>query len=89
MRGKVTISTYTGALLSFAIFFVMLIYGALKMIILISRANPNVSTYTEVNFFNSDDILNLRDSGLRVAFGIEGYLDNELKDDPRYVKTLV
>ena len=89
MRGTYKVSTYSGAMLSFAIVIVLLLYGALKFIVLLSRSNPNVSTYTELNQFDSSDVLNLRDTNIRVAFGIEGYLDNELKNDPRYVKTIV
>ena len=33
--------------------------------------------------------MNFKDKGVRFAFGIEGFLDKTLKDDPRYVKTLV
>ena len=33
--------------------------------------------------------MNLQENGVRFAFGIEGFLDKELKDDPRYVKWIV
>ena len=33
--------------------------------------------------------INLRDKGKNFAFGIEGFQDKELKDDPRYVKMLI
>ena len=32
--------------------------------------------------------MNLKDSGLRFAFAIEGYLDHELKNDTRFVKQI-
>ena len=48
-----------------------------------------MSNYTEQNFFDSSNVLNLKDSDIRFAFGIEGYLDKELKDSPKYVKTFV
>ena len=82
MRGRTGFSTYAGALLSFAILFVMLIYGTIKLIQLNGKLNPNVSTYTEQNFFDSSNVLNLKESGIRFAFGIEGFLDKELKDSP-------
>ena len=34
-------------------------------------------------------MINFKEKGIRLAFGIEGFLDKELKDDPRYVKNLV
>ena len=89
VRGRTAVSSYFGALLSFAIFFVMLIYGALKMIHLLSKHNPNLSTYTDYSYFDSKDVLNLRDKKIKVAFGIEGFLDKELKYDPQYVKNMV
>mmetsp|Transcript_31913 Transcript_31913/g.39629 ORF Transcript_31913/g.39629 Transcript_31913/m.39629 type:complete len:121 (-) Transcript_31913:819-1181(-) len=88
MRGRDSVSSWPGGLLSFAILFVILIYGALKLVMLVSRANPNVSTYLEQNFFDSSERMNLKERGVRFAFGIEGFLDKELKNDPRYVKTL-
>ena len=33
--------------------------------------------------------MNVRDADMRFAFGVEGWLDRELKDDQRYVKMLV
>ena len=33
--------------------------------------------------------MNFKKNNLRFAFGIEGYLDSELKNDPKYVKTVV
>ena len=36
--------------------------------------------------FGSENVLNLSDKGQRFAFGVEGFLDKELKEDPRYVK---
>ena len=39
--------------------------------------------------FDSTNVVNLKDSGLRFAFGIEGYLDSELKNDNRFVKSMV
>ena len=37
--------------MSFFIFFVIMIYGALKFVMLMSKGNPNVSTYLEENFY--------------------------------------
>ena len=43
----------------------------------------------ESDAINKYDKLNMKDAGLQLAFGIEGYKDNELKDDPNYVKMIV
>ena len=76
MRGKVFIPSIAGGVLSFSIFYVLLLYAAVKLIQLVSRANPNVSSYEQLTYFDSDNVMNLKDSGLRFAFAIEGYLDH-------------
>ena len=88
VRGRETIGTWPGAVASFCIFFVLILYGALKLSQLMSRANPNISAYVEKNFFDSSEILNLKENNMRFAFGVEGFLDREMKTDSRYVKTL-
>ena len=47
IRGRHSISSWPGGLMSFFIFFVIMIYGALKFVMLMSKGNPNVSTYLE------------------------------------------
>ena len=67
----------------------MILYALLKFDRLISRSNPNVSTYLEQSVLTSEDSVKLKDVGIRFAFAIEGYVDGELKNDPRFVKTIV
>ena len=67
----------------------MVLYAGIKLDALINRQNPNVSTFTEELVLTSDDHANLKGSGLRFAWTIEGYGDKELKNDPRYVKPLM
>ena len=43
----------------------------------------------ERNFFDYQTKLDLTLIGFKMAFSVEGYLDSELKDDPRYVKYIV
>ena len=47
-----------------------------------------ISTFRERGVITKHEHLNLRDAGLSFAFGIEGYNDRELKDDPRFVKVI-
>mmetsp|Transcript_34454 Transcript_34454/g.42514 ORF Transcript_34454/g.42514 Transcript_34454/m.42514 type:complete len:98 (-) Transcript_34454:58-351(-) len=68
---------------------VMLSYGSVKLIQLNDKANPVIAENTEVMLFDSSEHLNLYEIGFRFAFSIEGYLDQERKDDPRYVRTIV
>ena len=67
----------------------MLLYAGIKLTMLINRENPNVSTFIEEFVLTSDDKVNLKNSGLRFAWTMEGYSDKELKNDPRYVKYLM
>ena len=64
----------------------MLWYAGLKLEMLITRANPTVSTFKEEFVLTSEDRLNLKDAGMYFAWTWEGYNDKKLKDDPRYVK---
>ena len=88
-RGQTTVASWPGGLVSFIIAIVMMIYGAIKLVQLLNRANPNVSSYVEQNFFDSSEVIDLKEKKIRFAFGIEGFLDKELKNDTRYVKNLV
>ena len=54
-----------------------------------SRHNPNISSFRRQSFFDPSTVISFREYGLRFAFNVEGYLDNQVKDDPTYVKYLV
>ena len=89
MSGTKVIHTKTGGLLSFCMFVLLLIYASLKLIQLFDRDNPNVSEFLEPNVFNFNDKLDLNKIGFRLAFSVEGFLDQQVKDDPKYVKYIV
>ena len=48
-----------------------------------------VSSYLERDAVTADDKISIDDVGLRFAFGIEGYVDGKLRDDPNFVRWLV
>ena len=56
---------------------------------LFNRSNPNISTFTEEYKLSSDHKLNLKEQAIRFTWTIEGYVDKELKNDPRFVKFLM
>ena len=87
MRGRTSVSTICGAIVTFVIIIITLLYSTIKFVQLMSRANPLVSSFLKQGVFDSDNIANFRDKGIRFAFGIEGFLDKEMKDDTRYVKS--
>ena len=56
---------------------------------MLERHNPTILNLTQQDAVSKDEVTNLVDAGIRFAFGIEGFLDKELKSDPAYVKWLV
>lgn len=71
------------------IFLLMLIYATLKFDHLVNRKNPTINSYNERGAIETTEKTNFFDKGLHFAFGVEGFLDKELKEDPHYVKMLV
>ena len=88
IKGESKVATVTGGLLSFFVGVVFFIYGTLKLSHLMDKYNPNISEVKETNVYTTDTRLNLNDIGFRIAFAVEGYVDQELRDDHRYVKYL-
>ena len=57
---------------------------------MMQRHNPDVSSFLEQEVLTHKNAeINFRDKQLKLAFGFEGFLDKELKDDERFVKTYV
>ena len=72
--------------MSFAVYFILLLYASLKLDRMLKRTNPDVSQFMEYDVRSSDEKVNLHEWGFQFAFAIEGYRDEQLKDDPRFVK---
>ena len=75
MRGRESIPSYAGCLLSFAIACIMVVYASIKFSHLMTKHNPSIASFTEEDAINPDDKFNFRDNGLKFAFGIEGFID--------------
>jgi len=69
------VPSIAGGVLSLIVLVVMLLYSSLKLTKLVKRANPNISSYVEEGAISTDEKMNLKDIGIRFAFGVEGYLD--------------
>ena len=66
----------------------VVMYGALKFSHLMTKHNPNISTYFIENEM-SGIALNLNEKNYRIAFTVESYLSpKKQKRDPRYIKYL-
>ena len=63
----------------------MLNYAGMKFVHLISRHNPESSSYFKER--SEDEILNLNESKYRIAFSIEDYnTPKRFKNDPKFVR---
>ena len=87
MRGRSHVPSFCGAFASLLVYLIVAVYGLMKFIHLQSRHNPNISTFLEQSALDSESSrMKFTDQPIRIAFGLEGYLDRESKYDPRYVK---
>mmetsp|Transcript_13929 Transcript_13929/g.17661 ORF Transcript_13929/g.17661 Transcript_13929/m.17661 type:complete len:84 (+) Transcript_13929:182-433(+) len=75
--------------MTFLIMVILLLYSTVKFIQLMSHHNPAVSSFLGRSVFDSSNELKFEEVGIRFAFGVEGFLDKELKDDSRFVKSFV
>jgi len=48
-----------------------------------------ISQATIEDFFQPNEVLNSSESGFKIAFGVESYVDRVSKDDPEYVEWVV
>ena len=87
--GRTSVPSLIGGICSFLVMMLVLMYSALKFKQLTNRTNPNISRFLERDAIDSTTKFNLLDVGFHFAFGVEGFLDREMKNDPRYVKLLV
>ena len=86
IKGKDGVNTIAGGVFSIALYMVVFMYTTIKCSHLLTKHNPNISTY-----FKDDEIrdsaVNLNEKKFRFAFTIENvYGKYEQKNDPRYVK---
>ena len=75
LKGKEKVASIQGGVLSIVMISMMLWYAAIKFNMLMLRDNPNVSTFTEESVLTSLDKLNLKESGMLLAWTWEGYSD--------------
>ena len=87
ISGQERMYTAAGGLFSLMIFSVVFIFGAQKMVNLVSRRNPTVNTYVEPNFFMKENTFApFKEKSFQMAFLVESYLTRQAVTDPRYVK---
>ena len=81
-------ATNTGFFISVLLMIIMVMYGSVKFMYLISRNNPNISSVLRKSAYDAYDSLNLKNTSIRFAFGLEGYFDKESKVNPNFVYSI-
>ena len=86
LKGKSSIGTVFGGVLSLAILYLTFLFGCTKLVHLIERRNPTVNTYTRADAYENEEKLSLNDFNFMMAFTVENYYTHETLNDPRYTK---
>ena len=89
IQGDSKLNTALGGVFTVCIFMCTIAYTVIKSIHLASGHNPVINIYTETNYYSSTDKVNLSETGFRLAFSVEGFIDQIAKTDTSYVKWFV
>ena len=71
--------------MSIVIMILTLVYALLKFNTLYTRQDPTI--YSET-FKDSTDMMRMKETDIVMAFALESYQHKELKEDPRYIRTI-
>ena len=72
IKGRNFVSSLPGGIFSLIIFSTMIFYASVKFVHLVSRHNPTVSSYKNEFFFDASEEVDLYESSVHFAFGVEG-----------------
>ena len=61
LKGKKSVNTVLGGLLSASVFLVTLAYSSYKFISLMTKANPIINEIDQLNYFGNTDYLDLNE----------------------------
>ena len=89
VKGQSYVHTLVGGIMTILLVGTVLLYATIQLINLMNRRNPTMSQFIEEHYFNENDKYNLNTSGFKIAFAIEDYHTQVLKDDTRYVKWII
>ena len=85
--GREKFPTTLGGVVTVFMFSILSIYSLIKLEHLLSRSNPNISSFTEPQALPADYRVMLKEKNFQFAWAFESHHgDRELKDDPRFVK---
>jgi len=85
LKGSDKVQTKVGGITTLIIIIVVILFSIVKFEHLISKYNPQMSSYfREIPF---EEKVNFNDKGFHIAFSIEDYYaPSKLKNDPAYTK---
>ena len=86
MQGESEVRSGAGGCATFTIFFILLMFGTLKFVHLMSKANPNISIHLDKENFDLSYEYNLREEGFMMAFALERADDETPLNEPRILK---
>ena len=86
LKGQEIVNTVLGGLCTGIIISIVMIFATFKINMLINKENPVMSELSIPDFYGIEDELLFNDMNFRVAFSVEGYWDEEMKADERYIK---
>ena len=89
IKGQVHMSTVVGGVMTFLLLTLSFAYALIKILHLANATNPVMSELSLPEHYSSLDKYYLAENNFKMAFSVEGYLDRENKNDPRYVKWFV
>ena len=82
-------STPIGGFMTFLLLTLSFFYAVIKTIHLAKATNPVMSELNIPDNYSSSDKFFFAENNFKMAFSVEGFLTNENKNDPRYVKWFV
>ena len=85
MQGQTAIGTRLGTSLTFIAGVIVLIYALAKFTDISTVRGQSISYFEEENVASSE-AMNLQAQNFRIALAFEGYNDQKLKNDGRYVR---
>lgn len=90
IRGEGEVRTYLGGIISSAIIAVTILFSLLKMQHLLSKHNPSVNVFKDINAWGIGDVMMPADSdNFMIAFAVTSIGDpSQVKNDPSFVKWL-
>ena len=72
IQGRDKINTNCGSSITISLLLIVIMYGGLRASNMVTRQNPNISSYYIENVMNEKPI-NLNDRNLKMAFTIESF----------------